>query len=44
MFNCIDVSNKKLIPGTDAIKQNVVVATQEFDNRVTAWLFRVNEG
>ena len=44
MVDCVALSYKELIPGADAIKQNVVVAKQEFDNRVTAWLSRVNEG
>ena len=36
MVDCVALSDKELIPGTDAIKQNVVVAKQEFENRVTA--------
>ena len=36
MVDCVALSNKELIPGTDAIKKNVVVAKQEFENRVTA--------
>ena len=44
MVDCVALPDKKLIPGTDAIKQNVIVAKQEFDNRATAWLSKVNEG
>ena len=44
MVDCVALSDKELIPGTGAIKQNVIVAKQEFDNRVTAWLSKVNEG
>ena len=44
MVDCVALPDKELIPGTDAIKQNVIVAKQEFDNRVTAWLSKVNEG
>ena len=44
MVDCVALCDKELIPGTDAIKQNVVVAKQKFDNRVTAWLSKVNEG
>ena len=44
MVDCVALPDKELIPGTDAIKQNVVVAKQKFDNRVTAWLSRANEG
>ena len=41
MVDWVALSNKEVAPGTDAIKQNVIVAKQEFDNRVTAWLSRV---
>ena len=43
MVDYIALSNEKLIPGTDD-KQSFVVAKQEFDNRVNASLFRVNDG
>ena len=44
MVDWVALSDKEVAPGTDAIKQNVIVAKQEFDNRVTAWLSRVNKG
>ena len=43
MVDCVALSDKKLIPGTDTITQNVLVARQEFDNRITAWLSGVHE-
>ena len=42
MVDSIALSNEELIPGTDDIKQSVVVAKQEFDNCVTALLSRIN--
>ena len=41
IVDCVAFSDKELIPGTDAIKQSVAVVKQEFDSRVTGWLFRL---